>query len=94
MDSVADKQRSVYDFHDPAYLSVFQPDLDTPGVVRSGSEQVLNDPVGHFSAALVFLQDDADLQAGCDIFSVLRVFPHAGLKIFARRYENQPQLPL
>lgn len=56
-----------------ADLPVLEPDFYAVRVVRGVSQYVLDDPPCALAGTLVLFEDDLDLEAGMDIFSVLAV---------------------
>jgi hypothetical protein len=63
----------VNNFYHPANLSVFEPDLDAPGMKWGAGQQIFDDAPGAVATALVFLKNYVYFQARVNIFSVLSV---------------------
>ena len=63
----------IESLHHPAYLSVFQADLNPTRVERGTGKDIFHNSAGSFSGALIFLENDLHFQSGINIFSILTV---------------------
>ena len=74
---------SAFNLLDSADLAVLEPDFDSVRMVRRTSQNILDDPFGLGTAALVLLEHDVDGLSGLDVFSIAAVQDKNLLIIYA-----------